>query len=95
MNFTKRLVGNKFKYLYIKTFITFTKALYFSEELQDIELYLFFERFQNTIIAFNIVLGALKEFFSEAYCIDDDENEENKGNRKLYEPVYNEIRKLM
>ena len=65
-----------------------------SEELHDIELYLYFERFQNTIIAFNIVLGALKEFFPEAYCIDDDENEENKGNRKLYELVYNEIRKL-
>lgn len=95
MTFTEKVIGENYKQIFIKVFLKFMQALYGSEELHDVERYLFFERFQGFIIALNLNIKVAYQILPEDcifICEDSDIN--RKNNKKIYKSVYYEKNKL-
>lgn len=95
MTFTEELIGENYKQIFLKIFLKFIQSLYGSEKLHDIELYLFFERFQRFIIPLNLNIRAACQIFPQEWIyIREHDNAYGKNNKKIYKSVYYEKNKL-
>lgn len=95
MTFTEELIGENYKQIFLKIFLKFIQSLYGSEKLQDIECYLFFERFQGFIIPLNLNIKVAYQILPEdCIIIREDGDINRKNNKKIYKSVYYEKNKL-